>query len=225
MPYRIAGKVTREGGTRVVLAKGDRVFMVREGDVLDDLYRVASIRPDGVTLVYVPLQAREQLAVTGTLRLEADQAGAAVAAPTAVSAPPAAQAIPHAAQLRWEGPERVRAGSDFDVALRLTSDQPVGALPLQLSFDAQRLQPVAVRPGKLFAAGNFVYRINPLGSIFVGASGNGSVAKDERFLVMTFRSIRSGAAELKLSSLLLRSAGGTPILYAPPRVFKTAVVQ
>jgi len=32
------------------------------------------------------------------------------------------------------------------VALRLTSDQPVRASPLQLSFDAKLLEAVAVRP-------------------------------------------------------------------------------
>jgi len=53
------------------------------------------------------------------------------------------------------------------VALKLTSDQPVRASPLQLSFDAKLLEAVAVRPGGFFSDGSFTYRVNPGGSIFV----------------------------------------------------------
>lgn len=222
MPYRIAGQVMHDGSRQVVLAAEDRVITVREGDRLDDLYRVESIRPDGVTLVYIPLDAREQLHVTGTLRLETQAQPAVAAAPEQGSAPPGES---RPAQLRWEGPQRVQAGNNFNVALKLTSDQPVRALPLQLSFDAQLLEPVAVRPGGFFADGRFSYRVNPGGSIFVGASGAGAVAADAEFLVVTFRPIRSGDAELKLSSVVLQGAAGRAIAHEPPGAFRTAIVQ
>ncbi len=78
MPYRVAGQVTREGGTRVVLAKADRIYEVREGDTLEDGYRVESIKPDAVTLVYLPLAHRERLLVTGAaLSLESGRASSA----------------------------------------------------------------------------------------------------------------------------------------------------
>jgi hypothetical protein len=89
MPYRIAGQVLQDGHTYVVLVRGDRVvFNVREGQTLEDGYRVESIRADGVTLVYLPLDVREHLAAAPTvLRV---RPGGAVAASPQPSAPPVA---------------------------------------------------------------------------------------------------------------------------------------
>jgi hypothetical protein len=221
MPYRLAGQVVHDGAAQVVLVRDDRVMTVREGDTLDDNYRVESIQPDGVTLVYVPLGVREQLPAQGTLKLEPPAQAVALAP----GAQPAAVAESRPAQLRWEGPERVQAGSNFNVALKLTSDQPVRASPLQLSFDAKLLEPVAVRPGGFFADGRFTYRVHPGGSIFVGASGTGGVAADADFLIVTFRPIRSGDAELKLSSLVLQGAAGRAIAHEAPAAFRTAITQ
>src|SRR5919198_1060406 len=167
LPYRIAGQVTHEGVMQVVLARDDRVFTVREGGTLDNVYRIESITPDAVTFVYLPLDERQQLAVAG-LRLEMATPPAALARATATPPAPAAAGATRPAQLRWEGPKQVKAGNDFEVILKLTSAQPVRALPLQLDYDAKLLEPVAVRPGELFAEGRFTYRVNPNGSIFVG---------------------------------------------------------
>ena len=65
------------------------------------------------------------------------------------------------AQLRWLGPENVAAGRPFEVVLKLTSAEPVGSLPLELSYDAKLLEPVAVRAGAFFAGGKFSYRVAP----------------------------------------------------------------
>jgi hypothetical protein len=216
MPYRVAGSLAHDGGSHVVLAKGDRVMTVRAGDTLDDGYRVESITADRVTLVYVPLGVPQDLPVSSVLALNTPAAPAARAA-----APPAAEARP--AQLRWEGPARVQAGNTFDVSLKVTSDQPVRASPLQLSYDAKLLEPVAVRAGGFFSDGSFSYRINP-GSIFVGAMGKGSVAADAEFLVVTFKPIRSGTiAELTLSSVVLQGATGRAIAHDLPAAFRTAI--
>jgi cohesin domain-containing protein len=217
MPYRVAGFVAHDGGSHVVLAKGDRVMTVRIGDTLDDGYRVESIAADRVTLVYVPLGVPQDLAVSSVLPLNAPAAPAARAA-----APAAAEARP--AQLRWEGPARVQAGNPFDVSLKVTSDQPVRASPLQLSYDAKLLEPVAVRAGGFFSDGSFSYRISPRGSIFVGAMGKGNVAADAEFLVVTFKPIRSGTiAELTLSSVVLQGATGRAIAHDRPAAFRTTI--
>jgi hypothetical protein len=80
MPYRIAGQVVLDGNTYVVLVRGDRVvFNVREGQTLEDGYRVESIRADGVTLVYLPLDVREHLAAAPTvLRVGAGTRGGSI---------------------------------------------------------------------------------------------------------------------------------------------------
>jgi cohesin domain-containing protein len=226
MPYRAAGIVTHGRDAHVVLAKGDAVFIVKEGESLEGGYQVEKIGADQVTLVYTPLGVRESLPLVVTLGADVPQRQmAAPAAPAREGAPqPPADSRP--AQMRWEGPLRVREGSDFEVALKVTSAHPVIASPLHLSYDAKLLLPVAVRRGAYFAAGTFSYRVSPQGSILVGATGEGGVAADAEFVVVTFKPIRSGAtAELSLSSAVLRGDAGRAIVYDSPGAFRTTIVQ
>ena len=220
MPYRVAGQVVHDGPPRVVLAREDRVFFVRQGDLLEGGYRVESIKSDAVTLVYTPLDERQTLAVASALQVP-------VVPPTAAAGRGAKQVAAgegRPAQLRWEGPARVTAGSEFEVALKITADKLVRGSPLQLSYDAKMLEPVAVRAGEFFAEGSFTYRVNPSGSITVGAFGKGDVPDDAEFVVVTFKPIRAGAAELKLSSLVLQGAGGA-VVHEPIAAFRTSITQ
>jgi hypothetical protein len=230
VPYRIAGQVMHDGLNQVVLARDDRVFTVGEGEILDNTYRIEAIRPEGVTIVYLPLQERQQIQVAGLL-LESARALALAGA----SAPPSAAAAPASApraagnsgpaQLRWEGPKQVHAGANFDVTLKLKSAQPVQALPLQLNYDAKLLEPVAVRPGGMFDGGRFSYRVNPTGAIFVGASTSEAAPADADLMVVTFRPIRSGDAELRVSAVALQGAAGRAVAHEPPAAFRTAILQ
>jgi hypothetical protein len=109
MPYRIAGQVLQDGHTYVVLVRGDRVvFNVREGQTLEDGYRVESIRADGVTLVYLPLDVREHLAAAPTvLRVGPGRALAASPPPQPSATLLAAPDEPRAsrpAPPHWEAP-------------------------------------------------------------------------------------------------------------------------
>lgn len=228
IPYRIVGQVVQEDGMRIVLAKADRIFEVREGDALDDGFRIQSIAPHAVTFLYLPLGLVQEVPVAG-MRLDLPPM-LGVASTPAVQRSPARseqgdEAAAQAAQVRFAGPQEVRAGQPFDVALKLTSQQPVQALPLQLSFDAKRLEPLAVRAGDLFPGGSFIYRVNPAGFIFVGASGKGRAARDVDFLIVSFRPIASGPAELKISSLVVQGAAGRVILHEPPQAFRASIVQ
>jgi len=189
--------------------------------VLEGGYRVESIKSDAVTLVYTPLDERQTLAVASALQVP-------VVPPTAAAAGRGAKQVAagegRPAQLRWEGPARVTAGSEFEVALKITADKLVRGSPLQLSYDAKMLEPVAVRAGEFFAEGSFTYRVNPSGSITVGAFGKGDVPDDAEFVVVTFKPIRAGAAELKLSSLVLQGAGGA-VVHEPIAAFRTSITQ
>jgi hypothetical protein len=217
LPYRVAGRVAYGEEAHVVLARGETVLTVREGDMLDGGYRVESIAADRVTLRYTLLDLRHDLAIAATLPLEAPQAQLAASPPAAASRP---------AQLRWEGPKQVRAGDPFNVALKITSVHPLRASPLQLGYDAKLLEPLDVRAGGFFAGGMFSYRVNPGGAIFVGASGKGAVPADAELLVITFKPIRPGAtAELTLSSLILQGASGRTIAHDRPAAFRTAIVR
>jgi hypothetical protein len=213
VPYRVAGQLVHDGALHVVLARGDAVVMVREGDTLGDGYRVETVRPDRVTLVYTPLDVRQEIAADSALSL-------AVAPVAGASAAGAQQT----ARLRWDGPARVAADAVFDVALKLTSAEAVAAAPLQLTFDPQVLEPVAVRAGGFFSDGLFTYRVYPGGSILIGASGKGAVASDAEFVVLRFKTLRTSAtAELKVGAVNLHNPAGRAIAHEAPASFRTVV--
>jgi hypothetical protein len=221
IPYRVAGRVWHDGASEVVLAKGDRVYQVRQGEDLDDGYRVTAVSNDEVTLLYVPLGLKQSLPIVSTLDPDAAPAPQA----SAPAGPQLAPIEPRRAQLRWEGPQTVREGDSFNVALKVTSAHGLRELPLQLNYDAALLEPVGVRAGRFFAQGQFSYRINPAGSIFLGASGTENVPADADIAVLTFKPIRSGVAELSLSSTPLQGTSGRAVVYDPPAAFRTSIIQ
>jgi hypothetical protein len=78
-PYRFAGTVRYGGILRVALAAGERIHLVKGGEIIDDLYRVEAVSRDAVRLVYLPLGVEHQLAYTG----DAPQPAAAPSGPLA----------------------------------------------------------------------------------------------------------------------------------------------
>ena len=94
-------------------------------------------------------------------------------------------------------------------------------------FDPAQLEFVTARPGKFFGAEgpSFTYRVNPEGSIFVGASSPAAAAGDDAELVIvTFRPIKSGlTAELSMGALSLQGASGRAIAHQHLAAFRTAI--
>ncbi len=229
MPYRVAGKVVRDGVVQVLLASGDELFRVREGETVEHRYRVESIGHEKVTLTYLPLELKQELPVVSALAAPGRPAAQVQVAPVAqVEAPVPSQGATvsgERAQLRWQGPERVRAGDRFEVTLKVTSGEALRAAPMQIAFDASVLEAVEVRPGRFFDGGTFTYRINPGGSIFVGAAGKGAPAADAEVFVASFKPIRPAVgAELRVSALMLQGTSGQAIGHERPAAFRTTIV-
>lgn len=59
MPYRFAGTSSQGGATQYLLARGERVFAVQVGEILDSLYRVESTSEHEIALRYLPLGLRQ----------------------------------------------------------------------------------------------------------------------------------------------------------------------
>ena len=244
LPFRFAGQLQQDSGVQVLLAKGDEVFPVKEGETLEGQYKVESVTDTEVRLLHLasgvqqtmqfgpPLKEREAIARAGASGVQAVPAPVSGAlgqpAPPPSKAAAADSAPKGPAQLRWEGPQSARAGNSFSVALRVTSGEQIRSAPMQLRFDPALLESVSVRPGKYFGAaanGNFGYRVNSDGSIYVGVSNQaGSPAADAELLVLTFKPIRSGAAaEISVASLNLQGAAGRAIAYSSVTPFKTTI--
>jgi Cohesin domain len=230
-PYRFAGKMVSGSDEEIFLARGDVVIPVKIGETLDGSYKVESISAERIELVYLPLGTRERIVVSSALDPEGPQAALAAApapAPAAPSAPVSTGASgatsAAAAQLRWDGPDRVEVGESFSVALRVSTSEPLRAAPMQLRFAPDVLQAVNVRPGKFFGEGTFSYRVNPEGSIFVGATSPAAAAGDDaELIIVTFRPIKSGTAELSMGALNLQDASGRAIAHQQPGAFRTAI--
>ena len=222
LPYRYAGKVVRESEEETLIAKGELVFPVKAGDTLDGTYKVESVSAERIEVIYLPLGTRDSIVVSSALDAEPARApvAAAPAAPATASAGPSAGP----AQLRWEGPERVAAGESFSVTLRVSTSEPLRAAPMQLRYAPDVVQPVTVKAGKFFGQGTFSYRVNPAGWIFVGASSAAAAAGDDaELVVLTFKPIKSGTAELSMGALSLQGASGRAIAHEQPVAFRTAI--
>src|SRR5947207_4580722 len=195
MPYRYAGKLVQGGQQSVLLAKGDMLFQVNEGETLDGAYRVESIGETQVTLTYLPLAHEERIPVDSSLPVAVSATRPDPAAAAGGGQAASATAAPaRPAQLLWEGPQQVKLGTRFEVVLRVTSREPLQASPVQLRFDPAYLEFVAAKPGKFLGSmgRDFTYRANPDGSIFVGASiQDPAPAAGAELLVLSFRDRKS----------------------------------
>jgi hypothetical protein len=61
LPYAYLGKQWQGGAWEVYLAMGEEVRIARVGSVLDTRYRVVSITPPHLNLVYLPLKQAQSL--------------------------------------------------------------------------------------------------------------------------------------------------------------------
>jgi hypothetical protein len=243
LPYRFAGQLLLGSGMQVFLARGDEITPAKEGDTLDGQYRVESVSPTNMTLVHIATNTRQvmefdaikdpEMAIapaSGAGASSASSAPAAIKTADADKAPADSQAKPGAqpAQLRWDGPPSAKTGASFNVALRVTSGEQIRSAPMMVRFDPAVLESVSVRPGRYFgaeASGNFGYRVNPDGSIFVGASSRKSApTSDAELLVLTFKPIKPAASsEVTVASLNLQGAAGHTIAYGSVTPFKTTI--
>jgi hypothetical protein len=249
LPFRFAGQFYRESGIEVYVARGEEIFPVKEGDTLDDQYKVDSVSATEVSFVHLPSGTRQTMQFSA-LREQQLAAQGAPPAPRMPGSAPAqasvAKLIPaptpgaslsdnsipgkaEPAQLRWEGPTSARAGASFNVSLRVTSGEQIRAAPMQVRFDPAVLESVSVRPGRYFSAektGSFGYRVNSDGSIFIGVSNQTPApASDAEMLVLTFKSIKAAAAaEISVASLNLQGAAGRTIAYGSVTPFKTTII-
>src|SRR5262249_8899770 len=235
LPFRFAGQFYRDTGAEVYLAKGEEIFPVKEGDTLEGEYKIESVTSSEVRFLHLPSGTSQVMQFSALREPDAaPQAAATRAQPpvTAVAAVPPAQSSPSVAggpaQLRLEGPAKAGAGTSFDVALRVTSGEQIRSAPMQVRFDPAVLESVSVRPGRYFGAeraGNFGYRVNPEGSIFIGVSNqHPASASDAEMLVLTFKPKRAAAsAEISVASLNLQGAAGRTIAYNGVTPFRTTI--
>jgi hypothetical protein len=63
LPFVYLGKLVEDGKPTIFLGRDAKHYVVREGDTIDDTYRVVTIRGGLMELTYIPLGIRQTLAV------------------------------------------------------------------------------------------------------------------------------------------------------------------
>ncbi len=66
MPFTYLGKAQAGDTWEVYLARGDKTFIVHDNSVVDDVYRVESIKPPRLSLIYIPLNQQQSLDIGAT---------------------------------------------------------------------------------------------------------------------------------------------------------------
>lgn len=67
LPFAYLGKLEQADVTRVFLTRGDSLFSVGEGDVIENTYRVEQIEERSMSFRYLPLDLVQKLAVGSAL--------------------------------------------------------------------------------------------------------------------------------------------------------------
>ena len=63
VPYTYVGKKRESDAWEVYLTRGEQIMIVREGEVLESLYKVQKIQPPSLTLVYLPLNQAQTIVI------------------------------------------------------------------------------------------------------------------------------------------------------------------
>ncbi|MGF6109137.1 hypothetical protein [Pseudomonas frederiksbergensis] len=66
MPFQFVGKLHDRSDLQVFLQSGEKIYVVRKGDVIDDTWRIEGISEVELSLVYLPLHLAQTLSVGST---------------------------------------------------------------------------------------------------------------------------------------------------------------
>ncbi|MGE8186770.1 hypothetical protein [Pseudomonas sp. NPDC086278] len=66
MPFQFVGKLDDRSDLQVFLQNGEKIYVVRKGDVIDDTWRIEGISDAELRFVYLPLHVSQTLSVGST---------------------------------------------------------------------------------------------------------------------------------------------------------------
>lgn len=67
LPFQFVGRLDDRDDQQVFLQSGEKLYVVRRGDVIDDLYRIEHISATELSMVYLPLHLSQTLSVGSAL--------------------------------------------------------------------------------------------------------------------------------------------------------------
>lgn len=66
MPFSFLGRYVEEGVLTILLVKGDRIYPVSEGEMIENTYRVERLNGGQLELTYLPLNIKQTISAGGT---------------------------------------------------------------------------------------------------------------------------------------------------------------
>lgn len=63
LPFRLLGRYVEDGKTSVFLQYGNDAVVAREGEVIDETYRIDAVAEDAITFFYLPMEIEQQLPI------------------------------------------------------------------------------------------------------------------------------------------------------------------
>jgi hypothetical protein len=66
MPFSFLGRYEDGGARTILLVRGDRIYTVAEGEVIDNTYRVEHLSGGQLELTYLPLNIKQTISAGGT---------------------------------------------------------------------------------------------------------------------------------------------------------------
>ena len=66
MPFQFVGRLDDRSDLQVFLQSGEKIYVVRKGDVIDETWRIERISKEELSLVYLPLHLAQTLSVGST---------------------------------------------------------------------------------------------------------------------------------------------------------------
>lgn len=167
-------------------------------------------------------------------------ATAAAAASAAAAVPIAAESVrtktapepnPDGTDVTMTGPTEAKTGDSFDVAVRLSTRQPLARVSSQLHFDGSILQLDGVDTGNVIPSdlpAPATPRINQRAGVVqyvVAAGKNSPIQGDGGFLVLHFKALAPSAATAVTLQLAAAGADGRNVRANIPAPLSVAVSQ
>jgi hypothetical protein len=207
VPFTYLGKLVEEGRVTVFLASGDRIWVARTGDAVGSAYRVEAIGERTMTLIYLPLDTRQEVAIG-----EAPQPAAAgmpsTSEPLPVSAP-ASALLPGQVPLLFAAPSRVATGNELTVSIGLPPGRGVRDARVELAYDPNVLSAVGVPAGDS-------------GRVTVDFAGGAGPPAQVRFRAIAKSPTNT---QIAIENAAATDARGARIAIATPGAHGVAIVQ
>ena len=206
LPFTYMGRMI--DGKRVAVfltnGNGDRTWVVRPGDKIDDVYRVDAIGEGTITLTYLPLDVRQELSLGGPLLQSVAPTSVALPVPTSPPRAPLPTDIP----LLFAAPSRVTVGNELVVNIGVAPGRGTQSAHVELTYDPRVLAAIA-----------------PSGSggrVTLDLAGSAGVAAQVRFKVIAESAT---STQIGIENATAVDARGASVALAAPTAHEVAIVQ